>query len=258
MGPQIEPHAIEPESFLDEVHSFEFWFHAVQGYLSGRPHGVRPDHEEVSLSESDRQTLITTLCNYCIGETTALEGASGMISFAPSSRQKIFLATQVVDEARHLEVLLRRLTDLGVEDPEAEVRNRGIHKLFDFRNNLLKFVYSRDWEAALFAQNVILECMEFSVFYAHANRADPVTRDLLEGIIKDERRHVGFGENELGRQLKKTPHIRERLGHIRRELDPLVIGTFEEVMGEIGVHRSDRPDLVRSYLGAVSRLGFDA
>lgn len=257
MSSPVEPHSIAPESFLEEVHSFEFWFQAVSGYLSGRPYGVSPEHAEVQLDEPERDALVTTLCNYCIGETTALEGASGMIAFAPNSRAKIFLATQVADEARHLEVILRRLAELGVSEPEHEVRERGIHKLLDFRNKLLKFVYSRDWEAALFAQNVILECMEFSVFQAHAGRADPVTRDLLEGIIKDERRHVGFGENELGRQLKSTPHMRDRLAHIRRELDPLVIGSFEEVMEEIGVQRADRPDLGRSYLAAVSRLGFD-
>ena len=245
MPSQFEPHSIPPESFLDEVHSFEFWFQAVQGYLSGRPYGVSPDHRDAQLSEPERDALVTTLCNYCIGETTALEGASGMIVFAPNSRAKIFLATQVADEARHLEVILHRLAELGVDEPEQEVK-------------LLKFVYSRDWEAALFAQNVILECMEFSVFQAHAGRADPVTRELLEGIVKDERRHIGFGENELGRQLKTTPHMRDRLGHIRRELDPLVMGSFEEVMDEVGVTRGDRPDLGRSYLAAVSRLGFDA
>ncbi|MGH0029267.1 MAG: ferritin-like fold-containing protein [Myxococcota bacterium] len=257
MSAPVEPHAIAPESFLDEVHSFEFWFGAVQGYLAGRPYGALADLEVPDLDEGERDALITTLCNYCIGETTALEGASGMIAFAPNSRAKIFLATQVADEARHLEVLLHRLSQLGVEDPEAEVKERGIHKMFDFRNRLLKFVYSRDWEAALFAQNVILECMEFSVFHAHAGRADPVTRDMLEGIIKDERRHVGFGENELGRQLKATPHMRDRLSHIRRELDPLVIGTFDEVMTEIQAPRDERPDLARAYLAAVSRLGFD-
>ena len=36
-----EPHRLEPEVFLEEVHSFEFWFQAVSGYLAGRPYGHR-------------------------------------------------------------------------------------------------------------------------------------------------------------------------------------------------------------------------
>jgi 1,2-phenylacetyl-CoA epoxidase catalytic subunit len=251
-----EPHQVDPEDFLDEVHSFEFWFQAVEGYLHGHPYGHRPEPPETTLTESERESLITTLCNYCVGETAALEGSSGMISFAPNRRHKIFLATQVADEARHVEVLMRRLRDLGVADPEQEVQRRANHQLITFRNRLLKFVYSRDWDAALFAQNVILECVEFTVFQAHARTADPVTREVLEGLIKDERRHVGFGENELGRQLKALPHMRSRLQHIRQELDPLVLSSFEKVSVDLGMPASQRPELGRAYLAAVERLGF--
>ena len=251
-----EPHGADPEAFLEEVHSFEFWFQAVEGYLHGHPYGHGPHASEPALDASERDSLITTLCNYCVGETAALEGASGMISFAPNRRHKIFLATQVADEARHVEVLLRRMADLGVADPEAEIERRANHGLLTFRNRLLKFVYSRDWEAALFAQNVILECVEFTVFQAHARRADPVTREILEGLIKDERRHVGFGENELGRALASFPHSRQRLAEIRKELDPLVLRSFEDIGSDLGLPASQRPELGRAYLGAVGRLGF--
>jgi len=251
-----EPHALGHERFLEEVHSFEFWFQAVEGYLSGRPYGRLPEIAEAEQSDAERERLITTLCNYCVGETAALEGSSGMIAFAPNRRAKIFLATQVVDEARHLEVLLHRLTDLGVEDPESEVEKRGHKSLLTFKRRLLEFVDSKDWEAALFAQNVILESMEFTVFQSHAERADPVTKELLEGVIKDERRHMGFGENDLGRRLEIAPHTRARLGAVRRELDPLVLETFEQTLEQIGVPRGERPDLGRRYLASVERLGF--
>jgi len=253
-----DPHGADPQEFLDEVHSFEFWFQAVEGYLHGHPYGHQPQQTEPALDPAEREALITTLCNYCVGETAALEGASGMISFAPNRRHKIFLATQVADEARHVEVLVRRLTDLGVADPEQEIQRRANHRLLTFRNRLLKFVYSRDWEAALFAQNVILECMEFTVFQAHARRSDPVTSEILEGLIKDERRHVGFGENELGRQLKATPIKRAHLQHIRTELDPLILHSFEELSIDLGMPASQRPELGRAYLAAVGRLGFGA
>jgi rubrerythrin len=50
------------------------------------------------------------------------------------------------------------------------------------------------------------------VFREHARRADPITRDLLERIIRDERRHIGFGENEIGRRIRQNPRVRLRIG----------------------------------------------
>jgi 1,2-phenylacetyl-CoA epoxidase catalytic subunit len=252
-----EPHRLEYDSFLDEVHSFEFWFQSVEGYLAGRPYGELPDMKETELPPTERDALITTLCNYCVGETAALEASSGMIAFAPSRQAKIFLATQVVDEARHLEVLLHRLNGLGVDDTEAQIEKRANRSLRTFKKRLLEFVDGKDWEAAVFAQNVILEVMEFTTFRSHAETADPITRAVLEGIIKDERRHMGFGENDLGRRLERNPHTRARLSSVRRELDPLVLDAFEETLDQLQVPRDQRPELGRRYLDSIERLGFD-
>ena len=251
-----EPHSLEPEDFLEEVQSFEFWFQAVEGYLTDRPFGRSPGVSDPTLTESERDRLVTALCNYCVGETAALEASSGMIAFAPNRHAKIFLATQVVDEARHVEVFVHRLRELGVSRPEEEIERRTSRSLWDFKRRLLEFVEGKDWEAALFAQNVILETMEFTVFHAHAERTDPVTREVLSGVIKDERRHLGFGENDLGRRLADAPHLRSRLGEVKRELDPLVLDTFESTLEEVGVPRAERPDLGRDYLSAIERLGF--
>ena len=38
-----EVHDLDPDEFLAEVHSFEFWFQAVEGYLSGTTYGYRPE-----------------------------------------------------------------------------------------------------------------------------------------------------------------------------------------------------------------------
>jgi 1,2-phenylacetyl-CoA epoxidase catalytic subunit len=249
-------HDLEPEDFLEQVHSFEFWFQAVEGYLSGLTFGHRPGGEEATLDHAERDRLVTVLSNYCVGETAALEGAGGLITFAPNRLTKIFLSTQVADEGRHLEVLLHRMRELGIADPEAEVERRASRSLRLFKDRLLQLVACRDWEAAIFAQNVILESLEFAVFHSHAQRADPITRDVLSGIIKDERRHIGFGENELGRLLARAPHVRARLLRVKQELDHLVIDSLEEAMHTIAVPADERRRLGRAYLESVERLGF--
>jgi 1,2-phenylacetyl-CoA epoxidase catalytic subunit len=248
-------HALAPERFLEEVHSFEFWFQAVEGYLADTSYGHRADVADAPLAPADRERLITALCNYCVGEMAALEGASGLIAIAPTQRAKIFLSTQVVDEGRHLEVFLHRLRELGVADPEGEVERRASRGLVQFKERLLHLVASKDWEAALFAQNVILESLEFAVFQDHARTADPVTSDLLRRVIKDERRHIGFGENELGRRLLAAPQERRRLEIVRRELDRLVIGAVEDTARLLGATLDERERVGRAYFESVERLG---
>lgn len=255
MSDPADVHALEPDSFQERVHSFQFWFEAVQGYLADREYGHRPETPDAALPESERDRLVTVLCHYCVGETAALDGASGLVAAAPNRLTKIFLATQVADEGRHLEVLRHRLLELGVERPEEEIERRASPRLRDFRRELDALVARRDWDAAIFAQNVILEAMEFSTFQMHARHADPVTREVLMGIIKDERRHIGFGENELGRRLRHHPTLRERLARVRSQLDPLVLATFEDAMAELQVPHGEREEVARSYLAAVERLG---
>ncbi len=250
-----ELHARPHEAFLDEVHSFEFWFQSVEGYLRAHPYGETPGSPMPELEPAERDALITTLSTYCVGETAALEGASAMIGFAPSRHAKIFLATQVADEARHLEVFLHRLEELGVEDAEVQFEARANRSLVEFKKHLKRFVEAKDWEAAVFAQNVILESMEFASFHSHMQRADARTAEMLSGVLKDERRHMGFGENDLGRHLATAPHARARLAEIKRQLDPLVLGTFEETLERLGVPRSERPEIGRLYLETVARLG---
>ena len=128
----LDLHQLAPARFFEQVHSFEFWFEAVEGYLHGLDHGHRPETPEAALPEAERERLITVLCNYCVGETAALEGAGALIRSAPSRLEKVFLATQTVDEGRHLEVFARRLSDLGVADVEAEIARRAHPALLAF------------------------------------------------------------------------------------------------------------------------------
>lgn len=251
----FDPHLLEEDDFVEEVQSFEFWFGAVEGYLVDRPYGRSPDTPDPELDDTRRDRLITTLCNYCVGETAALEGASGLVRLAPNHHAKVFMATQVVDEARHLEVFLRRLTDLGVVDTAAEIQKRANPALLDFKSSLLELVDAGEWDAAVFAQNVILESMEFTVFRSHAENADPVTAEVLQGVISDERRHFGFGENDLGRRMADDPSRRPRLQEVKEQLDRIVLSVFEGALDDLDVPVADRPRLGQEYLETVERLG---
>lgn len=253
--PETEPHQLDEATFYGEVRSFSFWFEAVEGYLEGRPCGYDPATPEEQLDEQHRQRVITTLCNYCVGEAAALEAASGMVRLAPNHNARVFMATQVADEARHLEVFLHRIGQLGVEDPEAEVQRQAHRNIVAFKRRLLELVDAGDWDASVFALNVLLETLEFTVFRYHARSADAITSQILDGVVSDERRHLGFGENTLGHHLVTHPDDRARLNEMKSQLDELVLGAFEGAYDDLGLHRDERPQLGRDYLDAVERLG---
>lgn len=251
----MDLHALEPEDFHDEVHSFEHWFGAVQSYLSGLDHGHRSDLDEGCLTSAARERLISTLCNYVVAETAALEASSGLIRIAPNRQARVFLATQVADEGRHVEVMHYRLRELGVADPECEVARRARRSIQLFREKLLMLVDAGEWDTAIFAQNVALEAMEYSVFTAHAKVADPVTRDLLERVLRDERRHIGFGQSEIGRRIREDSSRRLWITTIKQEIDALALRSFEEALQELGVSRGERLEIGLDYKQAVDRLG---
>lgn len=253
----FEPHLLEEDDFLDEVQSFSFWFEAVQGYLEERPYGYDETLEDAALDDGERDRLITILCNYCIGETAALEASSGLVRLAANNRSRIFIATQVADEARHVEVFRRRLTSLGVTDLEGTIASRANESLTEFRTRLLAFVDQGRWDLAVFAQNVLLETMEDTVFKFHEGTADPVTSQILAGVVADERRHLGFGENDLGRRLVGDPERRAELSRVREDLDPLILRSFEAIYRDLGLRADEQPELGRAYLDAVERLGID-
>ena len=72
---------------------------------------------------------------------------------------KRFLATQTLDEARHVEIFMHRPFDLGVKSDELEdvIRERANPNLVKFAELLLDKVDRKDFVAGVVGQNVILD-----------------------------------------------------------------------------------------------------
>jgi hypothetical protein len=69
---------------------------------------------------------------------------------------------------------------------------------------------------------------------------------------------MGFGENDLGRRLIHAPHTRTRLNQITKELNPLVLSTFEEIAEELGLQEDRDTNISANYLATIERLGFSS
>jgi hypothetical protein len=130
-----------------------------------------------------------SLSQFLHGEQGALLVASQLTSCAPSFNAKLYAASQTFDEARHVEVFNRYLqTKIGMSYPI----NSGLKDLLD------KILTDARWDLKFIGMQIILEGLALAAFHqASADTNDPVLKELLYLVIRDEARHVTFGVNYL-------------------------------------------------------------
>lgn len=216
-------------------YSIQKWLESCpQGYLEDTVYGhqsgeIEPD--KVIENELLREGQIRTTCNLVVGERAALAASSGLVNCAPDYLSKTFLATQTLDEARHVEIFTQRLYDLGVSpaDLESTLEEYGNPHLVKFAEILLEKVDKGDFIGGVVGQNIVLEGMAFSVFemlHAGAKVDNPKFAHTLTGTIADERRHVGFGENRIGSLIKQYPEKKAEVEKMQAEMTGHMLATF--------------------------------
>jgi len=151
--------------------------------------------------EFARHDQAWSLSQFLHGEQGALLVASQLVSCAPSFNAKMYAASQTFDEARHVEVFNRYLqTKMGLSYPV----NSGLKDLLD------KILTDRRWDLKFIGMQIILEGLALAAFHtAKDDTQDPVLKELLYLVIRDEARHVTFGVNYL-EEFVKTLSQEER------------------------------------------------
>ena len=136
--------------------------------------------------ELNRRITAWRLSVLLYGEQGAMLACSQLVDIVPGADQKFFQATQVMDEARHNEVLERyiesRLGGLHYPMPENE------RFLFD------AILTDPRWYIKTIALQLVAETFAVSMFKMMAEAAaDPVLGEVCRRILSDESRHMGFG-----------------------------------------------------------------
>ncbi|MCP5029482.1 MAG: ferritin-like domain-containing protein [Actinomycetia bacterium] len=225
------------------AYSIQRWMELCpQGYLEDTVygHGKAESEPEGLLADDDLRTdAIRTTVQLVVGERAALAASSGLINCAPDSPSKHFLATQTLDEARHVEIFTQRLHDLGVKpaDLESTIDQFVNPNLVKFAEVLLEKVEAGDFIAGVVGQNIVLEGMAFSVFEmmeAGSRQANPKFAHTLSGTIADERRHVGFGENRIGSLIKEHPERKADVEQMQKDMTGHMLATFSLAFEEAG------------------------
>ena len=119
------------------------------------------------------------------GEEGAMLACSQLVDMVPSNDAKFFQSTQVVDEARHAEVLSRYLLEKcgGRIYP----MSGNIKLLFDF------LLGQGKWFIKTAGLQLIAETFAVGLFRMLAETSlDPLLRTICKRILADESRHMGF------------------------------------------------------------------
>jgi hypothetical protein len=219
------------------AYSIQTWLESCpQGYLENTEFGHQPGAQEPDLIRENpivREEAIGATVQLVVGERAALAASSGLVNAAPDHPSKRFLATQTLDEARHVEIFTQRLYDLGVKKNELEdvIKLHANPHLVKFAEILLEKVDKGDFVAGVVGQNIVLEGLAFSVFemlQAANVDANPKFAQTLSGTIADERRHVGFGENRIGSLLVEHPERKTEIEKMQKDMTYHMLATFAD------------------------------
>ncbi|MGI8938056.1 MAG: ferritin-like domain-containing protein [Iamia sp.] len=126
-----------------------------------------------------------SLSQFMHGEQGALVCTAKIVETVPWIDAKYYAATQVMDEARHVEVFARYLDE----------KLCGHYPINAHLRMLLDDIISDSrWDMTYLGMQVMVEGLALAAFgMARQTTPDPLLKQLLRYVMSDEARHVAFG-----------------------------------------------------------------
>lgn len=178
--------ALFPEGFVD--------------FAAGEELGIRLNPKEQQRLTNDLGAW--SLSQFLHGEQGALYAAAQVTEAVRVMDGKFYGASQVMDEARHVEVFSRYL-------------DQKVGKLYEVNDNLFTIIDAlmtdSRWDMKFLGMQIMIEGLALGAFGTlHALTKEPLLKELLARVIQDEARHVHFGVVALRDHFTKELSERER------------------------------------------------
>jgi hypothetical protein len=145
-----------------------------------------------------------TLSQFMHGEQGALMCTAKIVETVPWIDAKYYAATQVIDEARHVEVFSRYLQE----------KCSGHYQVNGHLSLLLDdIIRDSRWDMTYLGMQVMVEGLALAAFsFMHQLTPEPLLKKLLRYVMADEARHVAFGVLSLSEVYEQLSagEIRER------------------------------------------------
>jgi ribonucleoside-diphosphate reductase beta chain len=211
-------------------------------------------HERIPPDE--RFQRMYGLSSFFIGEQRVTEELGPMMRACPDEDMRIFLSTQIADEARHVAFFNRFYDEVGVlESDNLEARldetsahlNPKFHELFDemLKSRVDKLAADpEDTETlvgAITLYHMVIEGMlaltgqHFIIEYNEQAGTLPGFVEGFNNVARDEHRHVAFGARFLREMAQKDERYREAIVRTLGESGPVADGVLTPPWYEEGM-----------------------
>jgi hypothetical protein len=168
---------LEKNAALQRLQFAEF-----ENDVSGTPLEKFTEQDFINLSiEMDNWTL----SQFMHGEQGALICTAKIVETVPWIDAKYYASTQVMDEARHVEVFAKYLDE----------KQNGHYPINAHLKLLLDDIISDSrWDMTYLGMQIMVEGLALAAFgFMQQMTPDPLLKQLLRYVMSDEARHVAFG-----------------------------------------------------------------
>jgi hypothetical protein len=167
------------------AHTMQLAMAPLRDLLSGLPGSPLRSWGEKEWTNLGVEAFRWRMSQFLHGEQGALICTAKIVETVPWIDAKYYAATQVMDEARHVEVFARYLdTKLDGRFPV----NPNLQLLID------DVIRDDRWDMTYMGMQIMIEGLALAAFgFMHHVTDEPLLKKLLKYVMSDEARHVAFG-----------------------------------------------------------------
>ena len=177
---------VDPESQLVPDQSLGIWGSPMWNKLTPR-----------EIERLRREAMAWQLSQFLHGEQGALLVTAQIVDSVPWYEAKQYGATQVMDEARHVEVYR---TYLQENLQHSYPVNDQLKQLLD------TILTDSRWDIKLLGMQILIEGLALAAFGGMRDTVTcPLLRELTTGVMEDESRHVAYGVLALREYMRSLP-----------------------------------------------------
>jgi hypothetical protein len=206
---------------------------------------VDQDHWRTRLTDQQRDSALWNYAMFLVGEEAVARTLTPVLEAAEEFPQRIFLTTQIVDEARHHVFFDRFMREVGGygSDTNSTLKAMepyltwGFKQIFGELDRLTDQLRKKPKDRALLAQSialyhVVVEGMlavpgqHFIQRYAKKFDILPGFKEGIDNVSRDEARHVAFGIKFLGDLIRSSKECRDAAIELWDRVLPWAVGVF--------------------------------
>ncbi len=194
---------------------------------TGIDFSIDKEQWQTKLTEEQRQAALWSYAMFLVGEDAVARTLTPILDASSDPAERLFLTTQIVDEARHhvfFDRFMREVVSIGT-DTGSTLRAMepyltwGFKGVFDELDKVTEALRKKPKDRALLAQAVVtyhvvvegvlaIPGQHFIQRYVEKLDILPGFTEGIRNVSRDESRHVAFGIKFLGGLVRSSPEVR--------------------------------------------------